>query len=245
VRRQFGGCCAKLTLTRVYVLRATYGNPAKPRQDCLRLAQRTQSRPSDGALHTETSERERRGSLLDEPPPPVDVPIGTQDETEMAGDDIERIEAVFGAISKIAAGEDIDPQLVDARCPKCGKSNFARVSDLYSEAVGRIEENPANANAVHVGGMTSLRIVERLKPPRRKSAAGRVLLVGIPLGVGAYYVYRRFGDSLGQLAIVVAGVVTVIVLLTSLRRLSDEYYHSRRRWNSLFMCRECGQLVSG
>jgi len=161
-----------------------------------------------------------------------------------AGDDIQRIEAMFGAISKIAAGEEIDTGLGDARCPKCGKSNFIRVSDLYSEAVGRIEENPAKANEVHVGGLSDMRIVEKLKPPRRKSAAGRVLLVGIPLGAGAYYVYRRFGDSLGQLAIVVAIVVTVITLLTTIRRLSDEYYHSRRRWNSLFMCRECGQLVA-
>jgi len=161
-----------------------------------------------------------------------------------AGDDIQRIEAMFGAISKIAAGEELDPQLTDARCPKCGKSNFARVSDVYSEAVGRIEENPDNANQVHVGGLTDMRIVAKLKPPRRKSAAGRVLFVGVPLGAGAYYVYRRFGDSLGQLAIVVAAVATVIVLLTTLRRLSDEYYHSRRRWNSLFMCRECGQLVA-
>jgi hypothetical protein len=161
-----------------------------------------------------------------------------------AGDDIQRIEAMFGAISKIAAGEDIDPQLIDARCPKCGKSDFVRVSDLYSQAVGRIEENPANADIVHVGGLTDMRIVEKLKPPRRKTAASRVLLVGIPLGAGAYYVYTRFGDSLGQLAIVIAIVVTVIVLMTTLRRRSDEYYYARRRWNSLFMCRECGQLVS-
>src|SRR5262249_30705874 len=134
--------------------------------------------------------------------------------------------------------------LGDARCPKCGKSDFIRVSDLYSEVVVRIEENPASANEVHVGGWKDGRIAARLKPPRRKSAVGRMLLVAIPLGAGAYYVYRRFGDSLGQLAIVVAIVATVIVLLTSLRRLSDEYYHSRRRWNSLFMCRECGQLVA-
>jgi hypothetical protein len=161
----------------------------------------------------------------------------------MARDDIERIEAVFGAISKIATGEELETGLDDARCPKCGKSNFVRVSDLYSEAVGRIESDPANANVVHVGGMTDLRIVARLKPPRRKSAAGRVLVVAIPLGAASYYSYTRLGD-IGQLVIVASIVITVIVALTSLRRLSDEYYQARRRWNSLFMCRECGQLVA-
>jgi hypothetical protein len=161
----------------------------------------------------------------------------------MARDDIERIEAVFGAISKIATGEELETGLDDARCPKCGKSNFVRVSDLYSEAVGRIENDPANANVVHVGGMTDLRIVARLKPPRRKSAAVRVLVVAIPLGAASYYSYTRLGD-IGQLVIVASIVITVIVALTSLRRLSDEYYRARRRWNSLFMCRECGQLVA-
>jgi hypothetical protein len=163
----------------------------------------------------------------------------------MADDDIRRIEAVFGAISKIAAGEEPDTELSDARCPKCGKSSFVRVSDLYTEAVVRLEANPEGANVVRVGGMTDVQIIAKLKPPRRKSAAGRVLAVAIPLGAGAYYVYRRFGDSLGQLAIVVSIVLTVIVLLTTMRRLSDDYYHRRRRWNSLFMCRECGQLVAG
>ena len=71
-----------------------------------------------------------------------------------------------------------------------------------------------------------------------------MLLVAIPLGVATYYVYSRFGDSIGQLAIVAALVITVIVLLTSMRRVSDDYYHRKRRWDKLFMCRECGQLVS-
>ncbi len=163
----------------------------------------------------------------------------------MAGDEIRRIEAVFGAISKIAAGDDLGPDLYGAKCPKCGKSDFAKVADIYSEAVARIESNPAEANVVHVGDSSDLDLVEKLRPPRPKSAALRVLLVAIPVGAIAYYVYRRFGDSAGQLAIMAAIIVTVIVLLTSLRKVSDDHYHRRRRWDRLFMCRHCGQLVSG
>ena len=163
----------------------------------------------------------------------------------MADDGLERIEAVFGAISKIAAGDEDSQPLLDARCPKCEASSFIQLADAYSDAVGRIEAHPDQAGTVHVGGLTDLQIVEKFKPPRRKSAGPRVVAVALPLGGGAFFVYKRFGDSLGQLAIVIASVVTVIVLLTSMRRLSDEYYHARKRWNGLYMCRKCGQLVAG
>jgi hypothetical protein len=162
----------------------------------------------------------------------------------MAGDEIQKIEAVFGAISKIAAGDEPASDLSDAKCPKCGKSDFVRVSELYSDAVGRIEANPAEANVARIGGLSDLQIVAKLRPPRQKSVAARVILVAIPLGVATYYIYSRFGDSVGQLAIVAALVITVIVLLTSMRRVSDDYYHRKRRWDSLFMCRNCGQLVA-
>src|SRR5579885_3570437 len=118
-------------------------------------------------------------------------------------EEIRKIEAVFGAISKIAAGDEPDTELTDARCPKCGASSFARVSDLHTESVVRLEVHPEESNVERVAGLSDLDIVRKFKPPRRKSAVTRVLLVGIPLGAGAYYVYRRFGDSLGQLAIVV------------------------------------------
>ncbi|MGH7617552.1 MAG: hypothetical protein ACREPM_10020 [Gemmatimonadaceae bacterium] len=161
----------------------------------------------------------------------------------MAGEDLQRIEAMFGAISKIASGEEVN-DLFDARCPKCNASSFIQLSDLFSEAVGRIEQHPDQANAVHVGGVSDITIVGKFKPPRRKSAGPLVAAVAIPLGAAAYYVYTRFGDSPGQLAIVVASIATVIVLLTTIRRLGDQYYHARQKWNKLYMCRQCGQLVA-
>lgn len=160
----------------------------------------------------------------------------------MADESLERFEAALGAIAKMTS--DGDSELVGARCPKCEASDFARVADVYVDAVGRIEEHPDAADAVHVGGMTDLQIVQKFTPPRRKSTLGLVIGVAIPLSAGAALVYRRFGDTIGQTAILVAIVTLVIVFLTSLRRLGDRYYHDRRRWRSLFMCRKCGQLVA-
>jgi len=162
----------------------------------------------------------------------------------MADDEIQRIEAVFGALSKIAAGEDAEPELQDARCPRCGKSDFVRASDLYSEAAARLEEQPADADAARVGGSSDRQLVARLAPPQRKSPAPRVAMVAVPLGAAAAFAYLRFGDVIGQLAIGVAIVATVIVLMTTLRRVSDDYYDRRARWNRLYVCRSCGQLVT-
>src|SRR5215471_3666267 len=99
----------------------------------------------------------------------------------MAQDDIERIEAVFGAISRIASGEEPDSGLHDARCPKCGGSNFARVSDLYSDAVTRLQTNPEEARVARIAGMSDLQVVAKLGPPRPKSAVMRVIAIGVPL----------------------------------------------------------------
>jgi len=162
----------------------------------------------------------------------------------MAQDDIERIEAVFGAISRIASGEEPDSGLHDARCPKCGGSNFARVSDLYSDAVTRLQTNPEEARVARIAGMSDLQVVAKLGPPRPKSAVMRVIAFGVPLIAIAVFVYRRFGDAIGEFAIAAAIVVMIVVGLTTVRRLSDEHYHRRKRWNSLFMCRQCGQLVA-
>lgn len=161
----------------------------------------------------------------------------------MADDEIRRIEAVFGAISRIAGGDEPESELRDARCPKCGKSDFARLSDIYSEAVGRLQEDPAQAIVVRVAGLSDAQIVEKFRPPERKSAALTVAVVAVPMGAVAAYLYKRFGEGVGQLSIVVAIVVTAIVLLTTLRRASDDYYARRRRWSGLFMCRHCGQVV--
>jgi hypothetical protein len=162
----------------------------------------------------------------------------------MADDEIRRIEAVFGAISRIAGSEEPDSEMRDARCPKCGKSDFAHLSDIYSEAVGRLQEDPAQATVVRLAGLSDAQLVENFPPPQRKSPALRVAVIAIPMGALAAYLFKRFGEGLGQLAIGVAVVVTAIVLLTTLRRVSDDYYARRRRWSGLFICRHCGQVVT-
>jgi len=159
----------------------------------------------------------------------------------MAGDELRWIEAALGAVSKLNADEAVD-DLRDARCPKCRESDFVAVSDLFSESVARLADNPDSA--LTVGGMTDRQIAAKFRPPRRTSAIGTTLLVAIPLGAAAYYGYRRLGGDVGQIGIAAAIVVTVVVFITRVRKYSDEYYHRRQRWNSLYMCRRCGQLVA-
>jgi hypothetical protein len=161
----------------------------------------------------------------------------------MADDELERFEAMLGALSSSLSG-DGDDGLTGARCPKCEASSFVRVSELYDDAVRRLGEPGADADVVREGGRTDRQIVERLSPPQRRSARGIVIAVAIPLAIVAFYLYRRFGDTVGQGSIVAAVVVLLIVFLTTLRRLSDEYYARRHEWSRLFMCRRCGQLVS-
>lgn len=160
----------------------------------------------------------------------------------MAGDELERFEAILGAVSRSLSDDGNDDRLADARCPKCEASSFIRVSDLYEDAVCRLSEGAA-ADVVREGGRTDSQIVARLAPPERRSARVIVAAVAVPLGAVSFYLYRRFGDTIGQASIVITLVVTAIVLLTTLRRLSDEYYARRHEWNTLFMCRRCGQLV--
>ena len=160
----------------------------------------------------------------------------------MADEELRWIEAAMGAVSKLNVDET-QHDLEGARCPKCEASDFAKVADLYSDSVRRLENGGAS-DVVRDGGMTDIQIVEKFRPPRRKSAFGLTAVVAAVLGGGAFYTYRRYGDNLGQIAAVVAGVVTVVVLLTTIRRLSDQYYYRRKRWNSLFMCKRCGQLVA-
>ena len=92
--------------------------------------------------------------------------------------------------------------------------------------------------------MTDRQIVARLRPPRRKSALWPALLVALPLSAAAFYVYRRFGQGIGEFAFVAAFLVTLTVFMTWLRRYSDQYYDGRKRWRSLHVCSRCGQLVA-
>lgn len=160
----------------------------------------------------------------------------------MADDELERFEALLGAFNSSLSGED--DRLEGAKCPKCQAASFIRVSQLYEDAVHRLGEHGDDADIVREGGRTDAQVVQRLGPPGRRSARGIVLAVAVPLAAIAFYVYRRFGESIGQAAIGVAIIVTVIVFLTSLRRLSDDYYARRNEWNKLYMCRRCGQLVA-
>ena len=157
----------------------------------------------------------------------------------MADDNSAWLENMLGAKS----GAD-EPDIRDARCPKCGAADFVQISDLYSESVVRLEEGGEPSPAVRVGGMTDAQIVREFAPPTRKSAAVMTLIVAVPLAAAAYYANRRYGANVGQIAAVVAGVLTVVTFLTKMRAYSDEYYHDRRRWNHMFMCRKCGQRVA-
>jgi hypothetical protein len=157
--------------------------------------------------------------------------------------ELQWIEAAMGAVSKIG-GEVEDDELIGARCPKCESSSFAKISDLFIDAVGRIEDNPDDARVVNTGGMTNLEIVRRFPPPRKKRPTLLIILLLVPLGAADYYVYRRFGDLPAQGAMMATLIILAIVFMTSLRRYSDKHYYQRRRRNSLFMCRKCGQLVS-
>ncbi|HEX8945173.1 MAG TPA: hypothetical protein VF785_18705, partial [Gemmatimonadaceae bacterium] len=87
----------------------------------------------------------------------------------MAGDELERFEAILGAVSRSLSDEGNDDRLADARCPKCEASSFIRVSDLYEDAVRRLSEGAA-ADVVREGGRTDSQIVARLAPPERRSA---------------------------------------------------------------------------
>src|SRR5215216_6252444 len=125
--------------------------------------------------------------------------------------ELDKLEAVFGAIAKITSGDE-SPALENVRCPKCRAFDFIPVADLYAEAAGRIEESPDAANQIRVGGLSDARIVTMLAPPKRGSALIIPLLVAIPLGAVAFYLYRRYGETAGQFAAVGAGVATFVVL---------------------------------
>jgi hypothetical protein len=161
----------------------------------------------------------------------------------MADDELERFQGMLGALSSGLSGRE-DDGLTGARCPKCEASSFIKVSELYDNAVRRLSEDSDAAAVVREGGRTDSQIVEGLGPPERRSARVVVFAVAVPLGGVAFYLYRRFGGTIGQAGIAGALIITLIVFLTTLRRLSDDYYARRNRWNKLFMCRRCGQLVA-
>jgi hypothetical protein len=159
-------------------------------------------------------------------------------------DQLKWFEAALGAVSKINTTDGFGT-LEDARCPKCESSDFAKVSDVFAESVGRLEEQGGNdTRDVRVGGLTDTQIVGKLGPPRRTSALGVGFGVGVVLAGISFFIYKRFGELPGEISFAASLVVTAVVLLTTLRSFSDKYYHKRQAWNRLFMCRRCGQLVT-
>lgn len=163
----------------------------------------------------------------------------------MADDPLERFEAVLGAISRMTSDEEQANQLEDVKCPKCDASSFVKVSDVYDEAVRRLDYGTATEEArADLGGFSDRRIIEDLGPPRRRSAVAFTIAFALPLLAGAFYVYRRFGDIPGQGALIAALVATAVFFMTRVRKLSDQYYDRRNRYNKTFLCRRCGQRVA-
>jgi hypothetical protein len=158
----------------------------------------------------------------------------------MTDDNSAWLENVLGGQS----GEE-KPDIRDARCPKCGAADFAPISDLYTDSVVRLEDGGQQSPVASVGGMTDAQIVREFAPPTRKSAPITTLIVAVPVAAAAFYVYRRFEGTIGQIAVIVAGILVIATFLTRTRAYSDKYYEDRRRWNHLFMCRKCGQRVHG
>ena len=150
------------------------------------------------------------------------------------------LEGVLGA----AAGEGPPPDMTNARCPKCNAQEFAKISELYTESIIRLEDGEPS-NVKRAGGLTDAQIVREFAPPTRGSAVVATAVVAVPLGAAAFYVYRKYGDNVGQIAAVAAIVITAGVFLTRMRAYSDKYYHARTRWNRMYMCRNCGQRVAG
>ena len=159
----------------------------------------------------------------------------------MSDDRLEWLHAAVNAVSRLDSDE---PELRDARCPKCNASAFVSAADLYYQSAAHLEDEPNSAPVVRAGGMTDEQIVRRLRPPGRRSALRIGVLVAIPLSAAAFYLFRRFGQNVGEFAFVADFLVTLVVFMTRLRRYSDEYYDRRKQWRSLFVCSRCGQLVA-
>jgi len=135
--------------------------------------------------------------------------------------------------------------LGDARCPKCDARDFVKVEDLFDTVVRRSEIAGSVSATPGIAGLSDEQILVKFRPPRRRSAVARTILVLAIVGVGAYFVYRRFGEVAGEFAIAATLVIAFMVFLTTTRKLSDQYYERRATWRKLYMCQQCGQVVKG
>jgi energy-converting hydrogenase Eha subunit E len=161
----------------------------------------------------------------------------------MTPDGLDGFESILGAFSGLSKrNDDGETSLADARCPTCKASDFIAASDLYLDAIRRVEIS-GTASTPGPGGMTDREILGRFSPPTRRSPIVRALLVALPLAAGSFLIFRHFGTNAGELAAMASIVVVSAVLLTTARRLSDQYYERRGLWNRLYVCRQCGQPV--
>lgn len=149
---------------------------------------------------------------------------------------------MIGAFANLGAEKEAG--LGDARCPNCDARDFVKVEDLFYDTLRRAEESGAN-EAPGIGGLNDEQIIVKFRPPRRRSAVARTIVVLGVLGVAAYVVYRRFGETASEFAIIGALIIASMVFLTTTRRYSDEYFDRKAKWNKLYMCARCGQVVKG
>jgi hypothetical protein len=159
-------------------------------------------------------------------------------------DGFREFEAVLGALSKMTSEETHDEYLLDARCPKCESSSFIKITDLYDQACVRADEFPEAADVPRDGGVSDAEAIARFAPPQRRSPSVRIAIAAAVLVAIVYLVYRQFGDVAAQLAGAGAAVILVGVMLTTMRKFSDDFYDRRARWRKLYMCRKCGQLIA-
>jgi len=160
----------------------------------------------------------------------------------MSPDGLDGFEAMIGAFANLGERE---PGLGDARCPKCDARDFVKVEELFDAAVRRSEIEGSVSTTPGIGGLSDEQVIVKFRPPRRKGATVRTIVITIPVAIAAFFVYRRFGEVAGEFAIAATLVTALMVFLTTTRRFSDQYYERRATWNKLFMCRRCGQVVKG
>ena len=159
-------------------------------------------------------------------------------------DGFREFEAVLGAFSKMTTDEPRADDLLDAKCPKCESSSFIKITDLYDEARYRAEDSPETINTPRDGGVTDAQAIARFAPPQKRSPTLRIVSAAVIFGIVVYAVYHYFGASAAQFAGAGAVVLLVGVMLTTMRKLSDDFYDRRARWRKLYMCRKCGQLIA-
>ena len=159
----------------------------------------------------------------------------------MPNDDLARFEAVITAMGKMTTDENGD--LEDARCPSCHGASFVSIQDLYIESVGRVEEDPSQAEVKRAWDLSDADIIRKFKPPKHQSVMGLGAIMLVVLGIADYFVYRYFGDTAAKMGGIAAVIILTMVVLMSARRFSDTYYAQRRRWRKTYKCRQCGQLI--